>query len=527
VRKIISILVTVGLVMAFSAVAMPTAGQTCVGATVTLDPATACECASTEYTITVDFPVTLLAGNDMISVEFGAGTTFAFLSEADIDVGGHPVDDLDDVVITGTKIEFLVPIAHGHIDAGDTVVLTIDKVNNPCVAGEYELTVDYSLACCEGVTFACGEYEIFPAVSEYDFFWDSSVTYDGDIAFDFVPPFKVCGQDNTDYVVAPDVIDGKDANWVNIYFMPETVGCLSPCTVGNVTFKMILTAAPAGANVTFSINGTDMWFVFDPEDDPPELDPLAELPVGNNDTILWEMAFHFDTVGDYQICFEAWCPADWTCPTCSTEPTMIAEKCYDIEVFQHKDAVKIPLYRKWNLISLPLVPLEDPNFIEDVLAAHSNPALIEAVYYYDRCADAWSVWGNGQSSLDTMEDGKGYWVKVDYDHADSTKQPGEAIAGLWVWGTPQPVPPNAPSAYPVCEGWNMVGLTGYDDNTYAYLGTILEDDYFWSVTYGALWAFDGDLQEWHAITSGQWIADLQVGEGYWLAAGADGMILPP
>jgi hypothetical protein len=47
------------------------------------------------------------------------------------------------------------------------------------------------------------------------------------------------------------------------------------------------------------------------------------------------------------------------------------------------------------------------------------------------------------------------------------------------------------------------------------------------VTYGALWAFDGFNQQWHAIVALQQIADLQVGEGYWLAAGADGMILPP
>jgi hypothetical protein len=520
VRKIISILVTVGLVMAFSVVAMPAAGQTCVGATVALNPATACECATTTYTITFDSPVTLLPGNDMISVEFGAGTTFSFLSEADIDVDGDDVDDLDDVIITGTKIEFLVPGAHAIINPGDTIVLTIANVKNPCVAGDYELTVDYSLACCDGITFACAEYTINPAVSEYDFFWDSSPTYDGDIALNFVPPFKVCGQDEFPY----DDIDGKVANYVDIFFMPEVVGCVSPCTVGNVTFKMILTAAPAGANVTYSINGTDGWFLFDPDLDPPELDPLAVLPVGNNDTILWEMAFHFDTVGDYQICFEAWCPADWTCPTCSTEPTMIADECYDIEVFQHKTSVKIDLFRKWNLISLPLVPLEDPNLIEDVLAAYSIPDLFLAIYYYDRCADTWSVWGNGQSSLTTLEDGKSYWVKMAYDHADPAAQPGDALPGLWVWGTVQPVPPNSPSAYPVCDGWNMVGLTGYDDGT--FLTTIVDTAYFWNITFGEIYAWDGSGQAWDAVSGGA-LPVHQVGEGYWISVDGDGIILPP
>jgi hypothetical protein len=513
--------------MAFSAVAMPTAGQTCVGATVALNPATACECASTTYTITVTggAPTTIEPVNDMLSVEFAAGTTFAFLSEADIQVNGVPIDDLDDVVITGTKIEFFVPAAHAIIMPADPIVLTIAKVKNPCVAGEYELTVDYDLDCCGGVTFACAEYEIFPAVSTYDFFWDASPTYDSDIAFGFVPPFKVCGQD------APfggTVIDGKIANFADIYFMPKVVGCLSPCTVGNVTFKMILTSAPNGSNVTYSINGTDGWFFWDDDvivdipDDLPAIDPLAELPVGNNDTILWNMAFHFDTVGDYQICFEAWCPGDYTCPTCSDEPVMIADECFDISVYQHKDATKIPLYRKWNLISLPLVPLEDVNAIEDVIAAYADPTLFEAIYYYDRCADAWSVWGDGQSSLATLEDGKSYWVKMEYDHADAAKQPGDLLTGLWVWGTPQPVPPNSPAAYPVCDGWNMVGLTGYDN-----VNTIVDNLYFWNLTYGALWGWDGANQDWFQVATPAAIAQLQVGEGYWIAVDGDGMVYPP
>jgi hypothetical protein len=516
--------------MAFSAVAMPTAGQTCVGATVALDPVTACECASTEYTISFSAPTTIEPVNDMFSVEFAAGTTFAFLSEGDILVdvnagGPWPIDDLDDVVITGTKIEFFVPAAAPLIAPGDAIVLTIDKVKNPCVAGDYELTVDYDLDCCGGVTFACAEYTINPAVSEYDFFWDASPTYDGDIALGFVPPFKVCGQEE----FSGETIDGKHANYADIWFMPKVVGCLSPCTVGNVTFSMILTSAPDGSNVTYSINGTYGWFFWDDdviedEDDFPAVDPLADLALGNNDTILWNMAFHFDTVGDYQICFEAWCPGDYTCPTCSDEPVLIADECFDISVYQHKTAVKIPLFRKWNLISLPLVPLEDPNAIEDVIAAYADPTLFEAIYYYDRCADAWSVWGDGQSSLDTLEDGKSYWVKMEYDHADPAKQPGDALTGLWVWGTPQPVPPNSPAAYPVCDGWNMVGLTGYDDGT--FLPTTTDALYFWNLTYGQLYAWDGAGQAWLSVMGGA-LAQLQVGEGYWIANAGSGMIYPP
>jgi len=506
VRKIISILVTVGLVMAFSVVAMPTTGAAC-GATVVVN--STCACTSANYTIDFDSPVTLLPVNDFISVEFAAGTTFAFLSENDITVNNFPVDDIDDVVITGTRIEFAVPEDAGIIEAGDPVTLFIDNVKNPCVAGDYELTLDYDLACCAGVTFDCAEYTITPLESEYDFFWDSSPTYDGNITFGFVPPFKVCGQDEF-----PNYeLDGKFLNLFDLYLMPKVVGCLSPCVGDDVTVTATITAAPAGANVTLNLSGVVTWYVFDPEDDAPEID-LGDHALGANTTVVWNNAIHFDMVGDYQICVEAWCPGDYTCPTCSDEPVLIADECFDISVYQHKTAVKIPLYRKWNLISLPLVPLEDPNAIEGVLAAYDGPDII-SVYYFD-CTDGWKVWGDGQSSLTTMEDGKSYWVKVEYSHSDPTKAPGDFAGALWVWGTPQPVPPNSPAAYPVCDGWNMVGLTGH-----TALADIGDAAYFWSVTYGQLYAWDGDNQMWVSELGGT-LPDLQVGEGYWIAvAGAD------
>ena len=514
-RKIISILVTVGLVLAFSVAAMPTAGAACT-ATVTLSN----DCAgATGVTYTIDFvsPVTLLPVNDMVSVEFAAGTTFGFTVDADIDVDGVDVDDIADVVITGSKIEFPVPIG-GQIDAGEAITLTISKVKNPGVAGAKELTLDYDLACCAGVTFDCAEYTIVPAISTYGLFWDSSPTY-SDLAFDFVPPFKVCGQDNF-----PGYdIGAKWLNYFDLYLMPTLVGCAGPCGGTNVTMTLTLTAAPAGSNVTLDLDGTVYNLLIDVPA-TTEID-MGDFLLGANDTIVWVNAIHFDAVGDYQICAEVICPGGApVCPDCSSEDTVVASKCWDIKAYQHKDAVKIDLFRKWNLISLPLVPLEEPNFIEDVLAAHSDPDIILAIYYFDQCTDTWSVWGNGQSSLTTLEDGVSYWVKVEYSHTDAAKAPGLPVDGLWVWGTPQPVPPNAPSAYPVCDGWNMVGLTGYDDGT--FLGQTTDALYFWNLTFGQLYAWDGANQAWLSVMGGA-LAQLQVGEGYWISVAGDGMIYPP
>jgi hypothetical protein len=518
VRKIISILVTVGLVLAFSVVAVPTTGAAC-NATVTLSNDCAGKTGVT-YTIDFDAPVTLLPVNDMISIEFGAGTTFGFTTESDITVDGDAVDDIDAVVITGTKIEFAIPAAHAIINPTDAVQVIVSKVKNPGVAGDYELGLDYDLACCAGVTFDCAEYTIVPAISTYGLFWDSSPTYDADIAFDFVPPFKVCGQDE----FGGYDLGGKFLNYFDLYLMPTLVGCAGPCGGTNVTMTLTLTAAPAGSNVTLDWNATGVYNLLIDDDTTTELD-LGDFLLGFNDTLIWNNAIHFDAVGDYQICVEVICPGGApVCPDCSSEDTVVASKCFDIKVYQHKTAVKIDLFRKWNLISLPLVPLEDPNPIEDVLAAYSDPDMILSIYYYDRCTDTWSVWGNGQSSLATLEDGKSYWVKVEYSHTVPALAPGTPVPGLWVWGTPQPVPPNSPASYPVCDGWNMVGLTGYDDGT--FLTQILDSAYFWNLTYGQIYAWDGLNQAWKSEL-GASLADLQVGEGYWISVAGAGTIYPP
>jgi len=528
VRKIISILVTVGLVMAFSVVAMPTTGAAC-GATVVLN--STCAGASTNYTIDFSAPTTIEPVNDMFSVEFGAGTTFGFLVDGDITVevnggGADAVDDIDDVVITGTKIEFAVPAASPIILPGDAVQLVIEHVVNPAVAGDYELALDYNLDCCGEVVFDCAEYTIIPAASTYGFFSSSNRTYDDDIAFDFVPPFKVCGQDTPFGGYALGDGSGKIMNYFDIYLMPTLVGCAGPCAT-DVQITLTLTAAPAGSNVTLDWDGGAYYFLLIDDDTTTEVD-LGTVALGPATTIVWENALHFDAVGDYQICIEAVCPAGTpTCPDCTSEAVVVASKCFDFSVYQHKDATKIELFRKWNLISLPLVPLEDPNAIEDVLAAYDGPDVI-SVYYYDRCADAWSVWGDGQSSLTTLEDGKSYWVKVEYSHSDPTKAPGLLAGGLWVWGTPQPVPPNAPAAYPVCTGWNMVGLTGY--GLMAPLVTTTDSAYLWNFAgaIGAIYAWDGSGQAWDALTvGGATMPDLQNGEGYWISFAAAGTVYPP
>jgi hypothetical protein len=369
------------------------------------------------------------------------------------------------------------------------------------------------------------------------------MTYPG-IAQGFVPPFKACGQE---LFPNEELVTGKFANYFNLIIKPTVIGCAGPCTT-SMNLTLNVTAAPAGSNVTIAINGTPGTIYF----------PVngTEMVIGNpitllaNTTINLTNNVHFDTVGDYTLCFKAVCPAGTpscqTDPPCVSGPATVFECCYDISVYQWKDAEKIELFRKWNLISLPLVPLEEDMAVEDVLAAFPNyDTLIKGIYSYDCASGGWDVWGNGQTSLDTLEDGKAYWMKVDYVLGSATKGPGLPVGPLWVFGTRQPVPPNAPAAYPVCEGWNMVGITGYDDGSLpSGVGPTLDQLYLWnwynpgppSYGWGAIYGWDADgsvtatAQTWYLMDppSGAWPLPFdQTGEGFWISFNNAGMIYPP
>lgn len=513
-RKILSILIALGLVLGLSMMAVPVGAQPPPCATVTATVPPFCAGGGDEFTIITTSPVTLLAVNDKLSVEFGAGTTFGAFLAGDITVNAVNVD-VTKVEKTGSKLVFPIPVGVAPLGV---ITIVIDKVVNPAVPGVYDLKLNYKLSCCEPVVFCTVEYTVVPATSTYGLFWDSSMTYNG-IALGFVPPFKACGQDTYPGIL---IDPGKWANYVNFILMPTLVGCAGPCAT-HVDLTLNVTAAPAGANVTLSFNGTKYYPVVG------TAFTVGNTTLGFNTTLNVSAAIHFDTVGDYQICLEAFCPPG--SPSCTTgcDPTgyAVAEECWDIAVYQWKDAVKIPLFRKWNLISLPLVPLVVDQPIADQLAALPNAStLIKGVYYFDQCADEWLIYGNGQTSLTTMVDGVSYWVKVDYSHTDPLKAPGLPAGGLWVWGTEKPVPPNSPSAYAVCEGWDMVGFTG--------LTPMADGVYLWNwwpfvfAEYGAVFGWDPLIQSWWSFIPGMggfpWNYQ---GEGYWISFAHDGMIYPP
>lgn len=176
----------------------------------------------------------------------------------------------------------------------------------------------------------------------------------------------------------------------------------------------------------------------------------------------------------------------------------------------------VSLTAGWNLISLPIVPFDTS--IESVLASLAFPYDLISVWYYDCCEDEWLVYGNGYTSLETMEDGKAYWVRMRYpeeQHSDPSIS-GTYPYALWIFGTKTPMPPSLPSSYDVCDGWNMVGFRSVEEMTpEAYLA------HFSSSEYGAICGWDPYLQDWSTNPG-----NLMPGYGYWIPFSVAGAIHP-
>jgi len=516
VRKIISILIALGLVLGFSVMATPVAAAVS-GVSVSVAPN--CAGSPAAYNVTFNISASLTEGVHTVTIEFPAGTTVpTSFATGKIIIGGMGVFGTE-VTVAGQKVTFLVP--KDIVPPGDNPVLVQFAADaglkNPLTPGAtYKVKVNTSRAP-DSTPVESAAYTIAPAISVYGFEWDSNPTYPG-IAVDFVPPFKACGQ--AGYPGAYQLPGGATQNAFNLTLAPTTVGCAAPCTQ-NVTINVTLTAAPAGSTVTLNLTNTPTW--------GGTLTPTApSFVVGSvllsvSTTIEWAGLIHFDTVGTYQICFDVICPAGTpdcnAIPPCVVGAVSVVHKCYDFKVYQWKDAQKITLQEKWNLISLPLVPLVGASGnIADMLLSipAADRAKILSIWSYDCTAKTFSTWGPGFTSLTTMVDGKAYWVRVTNPY--STTACGNIT--WWVFGTVKPMPPASPAQYPVCAGWNMVGFLGTAASTpaaYLWNWTALPIIYGWSQ---GCW----NVQNWDVISGGD---NLQPGQGYWMAFPAAGAVYVP
>jgi hypothetical protein len=175
----------------------------------------------------------------------------------------------------------------------------------------------------------------------------------------------------------------------------------------------------------------------------------------------------------------------------------------------------------WNLISLPVMPFDTA--IADVLAAMNHPDQLKSIWYFDQCEDPaadlgeWHVYDatTGTGDLDTIEAGKAYWFLM-LRPGDAGYDASAFPMSLWVFGTEAPMPPDLPSSYDVCKGWNMVGFRSVEEMAPEdYLGTFSPSEY------GAIYGWDPYLQDW--VTNPD---KLVPGRGYWIPFSVAGAIYP-
>jgi hypothetical protein len=538
------------MILALSAMAAPVAAAPPVcpaDCTLTLTdglgPPSFCAGGTSNYLIgNITLPVTLTQGTDSLSVEFPAGTDLTKVVYTGVLVNISPLGakaDLTGNTAGSTRLEFVIPVAAGQLTKGTVITIQVNGVVNTATAGKQCLYVDYKLACCAPVVFGCVQYTVAPAISTLNFHFDFDKSYTG-IAEDFIPPFKACGQNDTGSY-------NSTVGWMNefdVILRADVPGCAAPCT--NATMWFALTKCPAGETVTFHWDTVPLVAT--------KMYTLTAANVGTNYSlpnvttmppadVSWEARLHFSSPGDYELCFYLQCPS----VPCLAGAQIVAQKCMPVKVYQWKDAFKIPLYAKWNLISLPLYPFDTD--IADVFASMDKGQL-KSVWYFAQCVppnvantgtwytEVYNATTGFTPNTMAIEAGKAYWVRM--------LEPGEtgynATAfvglGLWVFGTHAPMPPATSMGYfNVCEGWNMVGFKA----PWVAGAPIAEMD--WIVgppISGYLWNFNlvlggvhyGLIYDWVEGVPGDWTAWtpgtllMQPGVGYWIPFDGDGEIYP-
>jgi hypothetical protein len=551
VRKIISIVLALAVVLSLSMIVTAPAAAKVNSVHVAVSPS--CACSVGVYNITFNATASLTEGVHSVCIAFPAGTTFhptgGTWKDGYIMIGknGTALSKVfgSEVTVTGTTVCFLVPKDFvPPTDNPINVVFTSSAgVANPCTPGKYQLSV-YTDRAPDSTPVLSNKYTIVPCYSSYEFLWDSSPTYPG-IAEDFVPPFKAGGQANnaTLGIGGAVAFSGGYLNAFNLTFDAYPVGCFVPCTT--VDIYVSLTASPQfpcvspypSSKVTLNLTNANnsSWTLAtktltwnpctDADGVPDEILIANDVPLTTAFTTTWAGLIGFDTVGAYTICFSAVCPgiagAPCELPT-TPEESVLVQRCIDFNVYQDKDAHKIILDEKWNLISLPLVPFNTD--IDTILSAAdldlfpaNGVSDLISIWSYDRCADAWTMYPGG--GLTSLVNGKSYWVRMPY--------PITGNYTLWVFGTAKAMPPAAPLAYAMCPGWNMFGFTE--------MGNMLYSGYFWNfggtplppapLVYG--WNNTGDwtTSGWKMIVNPG--GTLVSGQGYFGYFPTGGIIVPP
>ena len=202
-----------------------------------------------------------------------------------------------------------------------------------------------------------------------------------------------------------------------------------------------------------------------------------------------------------------------------------SESIHDIEKFKVEGtAFEIPLYKKWNLISVPFALANES--ISEVFKNISDK--IVSVWTYDN--GNWYVWiPSLGGTLTEIKPGWGYWVIAKED----TKL---LISGSLF------SPITTPPSKELQNGWNLIGYYGTEWQTYeleedsscGYINPVYGNYVYCSLNslidtqrgfprWSSLWGYDNcgeDVAYWHQLESctGEHWSDnrMYAGKGYWI-----------
>jgi hypothetical protein len=206
----------------------------------------------------------------------------------------------------------------------------------------------------------------------------------------------------------------------------------------------------------------------------------------------------------------------------------------DSELFKvDGTSIKIPLYKKWNLISVPF-PLLDSSPGTVFGDIDEN---IGSVWTYDAIAKKWLVWrpdSPSTSNLAGIQPGWGYWVSYI----------GEK--GLLTLGGALFSPATTPASRPLAQGWNLIGYYGtdwqeyepsalcglegpcYGQNAYCSLGSLVESQSRFP-NWNSLVSYlnhGNHNTEWAYLNVCGDIDMMHVGRGYWISMNAPMLYAP-
>ena len=351
-KKIVSMLVAVALVLSLSVVATPALADV-TSASVLVDPATVSTKAS--YNITFNITKTLAIGGT-VSIEFPSGTAVPTTYQAgDVTVHGTAISP-GDIGVSGRVVTITLPIGIGA-PATVTVMFNLSAdITNPTTAGEYTLKVKTSQ---EPTWVTSQSYSIpLPDKSTYEFTYSDpgliSVNVSAEV--DVTLQTKVLGKEGYDEAqVRFSKDDGPGA-------------------------------------VTFEVFHGGSWHT------SATYPPSGNFTVNANDTQTISFRLTFDEVGVYTLRFELWDVAEDEGVLYPDEPTFA---CAGV-------SVNVELKKGWNLMSLPIIP--DDSAIEAVLADITGN--VTSVWYYDPALGWRSYVPGGPSNLTTIADGKAYWINM-------------------------------------------------------------------------------------------------------------------